>query len=128
MTFLHPIWLLLALPLGAALVVWRPGSRLLLALRLGVLLLFLAALGGLALVWPSPAGTIVVVADRSRSMPADSEEAQKLAIDLLQAAMGPDERLAVVAFGQRTAVERPAQVGKFAGFVNDVGADGSALA
>jgi Mg-chelatase subunit ChlD len=127
MTFLHPIWLLLALPLGAALMAWPPASRLLTGLRALVLLGLLAALGGIALVWPSAAGTVIVVADRSRSMPADAEEGQKLAIELLQAAMGPDERLGVVAFGQRVALERPAQTGKFAGFVNDVGGDASNL-
>jgi hypothetical protein len=128
MTFLYPIWLLLAVPLGAALWVWRLPSRLLIALRLAVLLLLLGALAGLALVWPSAAGTVIVVADRSRSMPAGAEEAQQVAIDLLQEAMGPNERLAVVAFGERVVVERTPQTGKFAGFVHDVGPDGSRLA
>lgn len=127
MTFLHPIWLLLAVPLGAALVAWRLPT-LQLALRLVVLVLLLLALGGLALVWPSPAGTVVVVADRSRSMPGDAEDAQKIAIDLLQQAMGADERLAVVSFGERAAVERAPRTGAFGGFVNEVGPDGSRLA
>jgi len=127
MTFLHPIWLLLAIPLGASLWLWRLPSRLLQGLRIALLLLVLLALAGLAVYLPSRMGTVVVVADRSLSMPRDSDARHKDAIDVLQAAMGPDERLAVVAFGRTAAVERAAQKGPFAGFVHSVGGDASNL-
>jgi hypothetical protein len=127
-TFYQPLWLLLALPLGVALWRWRMPSRLLLALRLVLLALVLLALAGPAVRLPARAGTVVVVADRSQSMPPGSEAAQREAIDLLQAAMQPDDRLGVLAFGRTTAVERPPQPGKFAGFVNEVGGDASRLA
>jgi Mg-chelatase subunit ChlD len=128
MTLLQPIWLLLAIPLGMALWHWRLLSRLLLGMRLAILILVLLALSGLALMLPSRAGTVVVLADRSLSMPADKDEHHKLAIELIKSAMDPGEHLKVVAFGQRAVSERLPQVGKFSGFVNDVGGDASNLA
>ncbi len=128
MTLLHPIWLFLLLPLGAALWIWRPATRLLLGLRLVSLLCVVLALCGLAIRLPSRAGTVVVVTDRSQSMPGNSEAAQKEAIDLIHDAMSSNDRLAVVSFGESTAIEQQPQVEKFAGFVNDVGRDGSNLA
>ncbi|HWG47216.1 MAG TPA: VWA domain-containing protein [Gemmataceae bacterium] len=125
---LHPIWLFLAIPLALSLWLWRLPSRLLLILRGLTLLLLLLALCGAVLRLPSQAGTIVVVADRSQSMPPNSATAQKEAIDLLQKAMGPDDRLAVVAFGRTAAVERPPTTGQFPGFVHEVGDDASNLA
>ena len=119
MTLLQPIWLLLAIPLGMALWHWRLPSRLLTVMRLMVLVLLLLAISGLALMSPSRAGTVVILADRSLSMPADKDEHHKLAIDLVKSAMDPGEHLAVVAFGQRAVSERLPQVGKFSGFVNE---------
>ncbi len=126
-TLLHPIWLVLAIPLLAAWWVWKPASRFLRYARLITLLLILLALCGLAIKLPSWAGTIVVVADRSFSMPTDSEATQKEAIELIQRAMGNDDRLAVVSFGQNAAIERSPQTGAFAGFTNQVEQDASNL-
>jgi Mg-chelatase subunit ChlD len=125
---LHPIWLFLAIPLVSSLWLWRMPSRVLLVLRSLTLLLSLLAMCGLVLRLPSQAGTIVVVADRSQSMPADSATAQKEVIDLLQKAMGPEDRLAVVSFGRTVAVEQSPASGQFAGFVHEVGGDASNLA
>ena len=127
MTLLHPIWLLLFIPLIISLRVWNPPSRLLGGLRLVILSLILLAMCGLAVKLPSRTGTIVVVADRSRSMPADSETKQKEAIDLLQGAMRSDSNLAVVSFGRDAAIEHSPQSGKFTGFVNEVYGDASDL-
>ena len=127
MTLLHPIWLLLLIPLIISLRVWKPPSRLLGGLRIAILALILLAMCGLAVKLPSRAGTVVVVVDRSQSMPPDSEERQKEAIDLIQGAMGRDSNLAVVSFGRDTAVEQSPQRGKFTGFVNEVYGDASDL-
>lgn len=121
MTFLQPIWLVLMLPLLAFW--WRERSY----LRLAILLLIVLALAGATLKLPSRAGTVVVVADRSLSLPANAEAAQREAIELLQRAMGSDSQLAVVSFGQRAAVERAPQAGPFAGFTQQVGGDASNL-
>ena len=127
MTLLHPIWLLLLIPLIISLHVWKLPSRLLKILRLTILLLILLAMCGLAVKLPSRAGTVVVVADKSHSMPPDSEAKQKEAIDLIQDAMGSDVNLAVISFGRAAAVEQSPQTGKFAGFVNEVHGDASNL-
>ena len=127
MTLLHPIWLLLLIPLIISLRVWRLPSRLLGGLRIAILALILLAMCGLAIKLPSRAGTVVVVADRSQSMPSDSEEKQREAIDLIQGAMGSNSNLAVVSFGRDTAVEQSPQRGKFTGFVNEVYDDASDL-
>lgn len=127
MTLLQPIWLLLFIPLGVSLWVWKPSSRLLWIFRVVILSLILLVMCGLAVKLPSRAGTIVVVADRSLSMPHDSDARQKEAIDLIQSEMRRDARLGVVSFGRVTAVERSPQSGKFAGFVNEVHGDASDL-
>ena len=127
MTLLHPIWLLLLIPLIISLRVWKPPSRLLGILRLAMLSLILLAMCGLAVKLPSRAGTVVVVTDRSQSMPPDSEAKQKEAIDLIQGAMGNNVNLAVLSFGRAAAIEQSPQSGKFAGFVNEVHGDASDL-
>ncbi len=128
MTLLDPIWLFLAIPLVVSVVLWPMPSRLLRVLRGAALVCLLLALCGLALTLPSRVGTVVVLADRSESMPPDAEARQKEIIDLVQAEMGPEDRLAVVSFGRTVAVERPPLAGRFTGFLHEVGRDGSNLA
>ncbi|VTR95004.1 Uncharacterized protein OS=Phycisphaera mikurensis (strain NBRC 102666 / KCTC 22515 / FYK2301M01) GN=PSMK_25870 PE=4 SV=1: VWA_3: DUF1355: VWA_2 [Gemmata massiliana] len=127
MTLLEPLWLLLAVPLLAALLRYPLPGRLLNALRVVTVLLTVFALAGLALRFPSRAGTVVVVTDRSRSMPAGSDADHKELIDLLHSAMGSSDRLAVVSFGETVAVERAPGGDKFTGFTHEIGADGSKL-
>ena len=126
-TLLNPIWLILAIPLAAAWWVWKPASRFLQTARLILLALILLALAGLAVKLPSRAGTVVVVADRSLSMPANAEASEREAIELIQRAMSSDDRLAVISFGQNAAIERSPQTGAFAGFTNQIQADASNL-
>ncbi len=127
MEVLHPIWLLLFIPLVISLRVWQPPSRILLALRVTVLSLILLAMCGIAVKLRMQAGTVVVAADRSRSMPPDSESRHKEAIDLIQASKASDSNLAVVSFGRTAAIEQSPQSGKFAGFVSEVHDDASDL-
>ena len=127
MSLAEPLWLLLLIPAGLLWWRWPAPTRLLRALRLALLLLLVAGLAGPALRLPDRAGTVVVVADRSRSMPDRARAAQREAIELIQGQMGARDRLGVVAFGERVAVERPPDVGPFGGFAQDVGADASRL-
>jgi Mg-chelatase subunit ChlD len=126
-TLLHPIWLFLLIPVVLALWRWPLPSRLLFILRCLAVACLLLALCGLALRLPSRAGTVIVVADRSLSMPPDSAEVQKGAIDLIARAMGADDLLGVVSFGQKAEVENTPGSTIFAGFVHEVGGDGSNL-
>ncbi len=128
MTFEHPGWFLLAIPLAAALWYWRLPSRLLTGLRLAIFALVLLALCGAALRLPSRAGTVVVVADRSASMPADAPQRQAEAIGLLGESRGSHDRLAVVAFGRKAVVELAPGGGTFGGFTAEVDPHGSTLA
>ncbi len=127
MTLLSPIWLLVVIPLALGVWLFRPPSRLLVGLRATALTLVVLALAGLALRLPSRAGTVVVIADRSLSMPARSEAAQKEVIGLVRARMSSDDQLAVVSFGQQVAVEHPPGTGEFAGFLHQVGGNASSL-
>ena len=69
-------------------------------------MLVLISLAGLALRLPSKAGTVVVVVDRSLSIPAGSVESQKESIDLILEEMTGNDRVAALSFGQLVAVER----------------------
>jgi len=95
----YPIWLLLAIPLAVGLWLWRLQTPLLMGVRITTVVLILLAMCGLAIKLPSRAGTIVVVADRSDSMPPGSDASHKEAINLIRSSMGADQRLAVVSFG-----------------------------
>src|ERR1700722_125059 len=128
MTLLHPVWLFLFIPLAVSLWVWRLPTRLLIALRALAVVLLVLALSGLTIRWPSRAGTVVVLADRSLSMPPKSEVTQKSAIDLIQSRMGTEDKLAVVSFGRTAAVDQTPLHGAFGGFVTQVGGDASSLA
>ena len=127
MEVLHPIWLILFFPLVISLRVWQLSSRLLLALRFAVLSLILLAMCGFAVRLRMQAGTVVVVADRSRSMPLDSESRHKEAIDLIQTSKASESNVAVVSFGRTATIEQSPQSGKFAGFVSEVHDDASDL-
>ena len=127
MTFLHPVWLLLAVPLIVSLWVWRLPSRFLLALRILALVLVLLALAGLAIRIPGQAGTVVIVADRSLSMPAQSEANQKEAVDLISRGKSIHDQVAVVSFGEKIAIEKPPHTEAFPGFNQEVGPNASNL-
>lgn len=128
MTLTDPFWLVLAIPAVMLLWLWPMPTRMLAALRGATLLMTLLALCGLGLRLPLRSGTVVLVADRSLSMPADSEAQQKEAAGIVHSAMRSDDRLAVVAFGETAAIEQSPQTGKFAGFSVEVGREASHLA
>ncbi len=128
MTVLQPIWLFLLIPLVLSVWLWRLPTRLLIVLRLVMVVLLVLALAGVSLRLPSRAGTVVVLADRSLSMPADSAARQKLVIDQIQKRMSSDDKLAVVSFGRTAAIDQVPQEGVFGGFVTQISGDASSLA
>lgn len=127
MTLLSPIWLLLGIPLGLSMWLWPLPARVLTAMRLVVIALLLIGMAGVAIDLPSRAGTVVIVADRSLSMPGDAARSQLEAIDLVSDAMGGQDQLGVVSFGRTAVTEHPPQAAKFGGFIHDVGSDASNL-
>jgi len=127
MTLVAPLWLLLALPLGLALWQWRPASPLVLLLRALSVLLVLLALAGLALQLPSRHGVVVVVCDRSASMPDKSDDLHRQAINLIRDKMSADDELRLVTFGRDVVLEPLERGVPFNGFQQSVQPDASSL-
>ena len=127
MTFDHPIWLILILPLAAAMWFWPMPTRLLGVMRATLLVVMVIAMAGPRVRVGSSPGTLVVLADRSLSMPLGSEQAMKEAIGILQAKQPPDARLAVVSVGRTAQVEQPPSQNKFDTFHVEIDPDGSNL-
>jgi Mg-chelatase subunit ChlD len=123
----QPVWLLLVVPLAAAWWAWPPPDRGLKYLRAVVFITVVLALAQLAVRLPDRAGTVVVVADRSESMPADADKAEKEIIGLLHQSMAPRDQLGVVAFGRQAVVEQSPDQSAFPGFTAQVGVDHSDL-
>ena len=127
MTLLEPIWIVLAIPLGLALWRWPPPTRWRRGLRLTMTALLVLALCRPSVELPRRGGLLVVVADRSASMPDGATANQQEIIDLLESSRGALDRLAVVSFGAAPAVERVPGGGSFGGFLADVNRDQSNL-
>jgi Mg-chelatase subunit ChlD len=123
----QPVWLLLLVPLAAAWFAWPLPNRGLKILRAAIFVLVVLALAQLAIKLPDRAGTVIVVADRSESMPQNSDASEREIIGLLHKSMGPRDQLGVVAFGQQAVVEQSPQRVEFGGFAAQVGADHSDL-
>ena len=126
-TLFQPVWLLLLIPLAAAWLAWPLPARGLKILRALIFIFVVLALAQLAIKLPDRAGTVVVVADRSESMPQNSDASEKEIIGLLHKSMGPRDQLGVVAFGREAIVEQSPQRTEFGGFAALVGADHSSV-
>jgi len=127
MIFLNPVWLVLIIPLAVVLWLCKPLSRTLQVIRIIILFLVLLSLAGLSVKLPGRNGTVVVVTDRSKSMPSDATLKQKEIIDIIWSAMKRGDNLSVVSFGRNVAIEHSPQSGKFADFIADIDPDASSL-
>jgi Mg-chelatase subunit ChlD len=123
----QPVWLLLLIPLAVAFFAWPLPNRGLRIIRAVAFVLVVLAMARLAIRFPDRAGTVVVVADRSDSMPENAAASQKETIGLLHKAMRPRDLLGVVSFGRQAVIERSPQQGEFGGFTGQVGTDHSSL-
>jgi len=128
MTLAEPLWLLLAIPLIGVMWMWRPPGRLLQAMWGAAAALLVLAMCEPGVTLPSRAGVLVIVADRSASMPADAQANQKEIVNLITSKMPSTSNFAIVSFGQRAVVDRPPGPGTFAQFATKVDPDGSNLA
>lgn len=128
--FISPFWLLLIIPAIALFVLAPYSSRTAGLFRAAFLTLVILSLAQLAIYRQYEGGTTVVVVDRSLSMPSDASARQKEIIDLLARSARPKDKLAVVSFGQKAAVElspQPASSTQFQEWTRPVGQDGSEL-
>ncbi len=121
----QPIWLLLAIPLVAAMIWWRMPGRMLTTMRGGLYALVLLAMAGLAIQLPSRSGTVVVLVDRSRSMPADSDARAVESVRLIDEARRSGDELVVIGFGRTSVIERASGADPFRNFTASVGDDAS---
>jgi len=128
MSFLEPVWLLLAVPAGWAVWRWPPTGRLGRGLRWALVGLLALAMARPAIRWPAKDALVVVAVDRSASMPSGSlAEASEL-IARLESTAEDGDRLGVVSFAERAAVETPpGPPGAFSGFDAEVGSERSEL-
>ncbi len=128
MGFLHAELFLLAIP--AAYAAWRlrASDRVTTALRWTLLAVLVLALTGPYLRTSDRGRDLVLVVDRSRSMPAGSSDIALELARLAEEARGDGDRVAVVSFGADAAIERlPSGSARFARFERDVDVDGSDL-
>lgn len=127
--FLYPELFLLAIPLWFAYRRWGRAPGVTGALRVVVLGVLLVALAGPEVNLGGKGIDIVVVADRSRSMPPESEERIKELVLNLQHNRRPGDRVALVTFGSTAAVESIlSQDAVFSTFEKEILPDGSDLA
>jgi uncharacterized membrane protein len=98
-------------------------------LRWVLLGLAVGALAGPELVLRHAGSDVVVVVDRSRSMPLDADRVALEVVKLLEGQRRPGDRLGVIAFGREARVEQPLRAdGTFGGFSRPVDAEASDLA
>jgi len=128
MILTNPVWLLLLVPLLIGFGAFRSRVAGVNFLRTVLLVLVILGLCGLTVKLPIRRGTVVVIADRSSSMPVGSSDRQEEIISLLQSEMGSGNQLAVISFGREAHIEHAAQQGKFSNFVAETQPDGSNLA
>lgn len=129
MGFQHPELLLFAIP--AALVWWFTRSKVLgtSIVRAIALACLVLAIAGPYLRTAQRGRDLVVVADRSRSMTKEGVDAALEIVRLAEDARRDGDRVAVVGFGARAAIEElPTALGRFARFEHDVDTDGSDVA
>jgi hypothetical protein len=129
MGLVEPAALVLLGPI--AWVFWRTkpegtGARILRAL---VFVLLVLALAGPFLPIGSPGRDLVIVVDRSLSMPRDGDDRALELVRLAEEQREHGDRLGVVAFGVRPTIEQPPlERGRFTGFTNELDRNGSDLA
>lgn len=126
--FQEPYWLLVLLPTGVLFWLVRPATAWLFALRASVVLLCCLALARPSWQLKDASGTVVLVADRSLSMPASGAASHKEAVSLLVHNMARNDLLGVVSFGEQVMVERAPAFGEVDAPVPEVGGEASSLA
>jgi Mg-chelatase subunit ChlD len=116
MMFTDPIWLLLFFPLLALLLWWPAYSRLLFATRAAMLALIVLAMAGMSLKLHNGDGVVVMIADRSLSMPADYARQQDEAFNIFWKSIPAGNRLGIVSFAESATVEKLPEAPAFDGF------------
>jgi Mg-chelatase subunit ChlD len=126
--FLVPELFLLAIPIWFVYRRWGRAEGVTGALRVALLVVLLTGLAGPQVNFGGRGIDIIVVADRSRSLPADAEPRIRELIDNLQNNRRPGDRVGLVTFGTKPAVESVlSNESKLQSYVKEILADGSDL-
>lgn len=104
--FIAPFWLVLLLPAILPFALWRTGKRIPDALRFLTILFVMIALAQPRIYWEQRGGTLIAVADRSRSLPPNAAESQTELINLLQRQKTSTDFIGVVAFSDHSSIEK----------------------
>ncbi len=126
---LFPELLLLALPALACWWLFRRAGRLSQAVRLSLVFTLVLALAAPFLRRPARGRDVVVLVDRSASMPVGSLRQAEELIALVEDERGDGDRVGVVSLGRAAVVEQAlSEEGRFAGFERSLDPDGSDIA
>ena len=106
MIFFQPVWFLLIIPLATLLMFWKLPSRTLLTLRILFWTMIILAMTDTALRLSQKSGTVVVIADRSLSMPANSRKQEEEAVRIIKQSQEVNDRLAVISFAEKATIEK----------------------
>ncbi len=129
MSFLYPQALLLLVPFAVLLFRWGRLQGWVMALRVAVVTALTLALSQPHLVLSRGGSDVVVVVDRSRSMPVGSEQTAEELVKLLQPQRRPGDRLGVISFGREARVDLALTAdGAFGGFQSSIDGEASNLA
>ena len=126
--FQYPEVLLLAIPAGIAFTRLNRATGVTAGLRIALLVALITALAGPRIDVGGKGIDIVVVADRSRSMPASAQDSVLALIHDLERNRKTGDRVAVVTFGGKAQIEHPLSDNSTLGaFTKEILPDGSDL-
>jgi uncharacterized membrane protein len=126
--FLFPELFLLAIPMWFAWRRWGRAQGMTGALRIALLVVLLVAITAPQINLGGKGIDIVVVADRSRSLPADADARIRELVENLQKNRRHGDRVGLIAFGTKPAVESVlSSESHFAGWTKEILPDGSDL-
>ena len=126
--FVYPELLLLAIPAWFAYRRWGRAAGMTGGLRIALLVILLLGIAGPRINLGGRGIDIVIVADRSRSLPAGTEGRIRELILNLQHGRHTGDRVGLVTFGSSAAIESPlAQEGELSEFKKQILPDGSDL-
>ena len=125
--FTEPHWLLLLIPALLGAYVYRPLSNRLFALRILFITTVVLALAGPVINLPVGNGAVIVVADRSFSMPRGIDNSIAETVNILRKGMPENADLGIISFGTEAKIELAASKSSFSGFTSDLNRSGSNL-
>jgi Mg-chelatase subunit ChlD len=126
--FIFPELFLLSIPMGFAYWRWGRAPGITGALRIALLVVLLLAITGPQVNFGGKGIDIIVVADRSRSLPADADARIRELIENLQKNRGPGDRVGLITFGTKPAVESVlSHEARLQGYTKEILPDGSDL-